>query len=262
MRKGFIHKTFVHFLCVSLFLFMSGFYQWVADAKETDLFIGRMISKGEVKFEERENGWQNVEPSYFPILKGTRIKTEKGFALITLTNWIQIEMDQNSFLSFSQIDRLLLTKGHISFRIPSTVGADLKVGSLSITPSGRHHAAKGLTSTPPQAGGTIGSILIHANGQVTVKSIEGSLAILNRNHLVLATLSSKESITFSSTHSDAIRVAQADDEVIPEKAPKKGLGTWTWVGIAAGVVAAVVGIAVGAGGGGGGGGDQEAPICP
>lgn len=260
MRKGFIHKTFVHFLGISLFLLTSGFHQWVAEAKETDLFIGGMVSKGEVKFEERENSWQNVEPSYFPILKGTRIQTEKGFALIALTNKTRIEIDQNSLLSFGESDRLSLTKGHINFWIPSTVDIDLEAGNLSVTPSRAHHATKGMTPVRSQAGGTIGSIFIHANGQVTVKSIQGTLTILNQDHQVLAALSSKDSITIPSIHSDTIKVAQADDEVTPEKAEKKGLGTWTWVAIGAGVVAAVVGIAVGVGGGGGG--DHEAPVCP
>jgi hypothetical protein len=262
MRKWFIHKTFVHFLSISLFLLTSGFHQWVAEANETDLFIGGMVSKGEVKFEARKNAWQNVEPSYFPIMKGTKIQTKKGSALITLTNKTRIEIDQNSLLSFSQDDRLFLTKGHISFWIPSTVDIDLEVGNLSVTASRAYHATKGMTAARSQAGGTIGSIFIHANGQVTVSSIQGNLTILNQDHQVLAALSSKDSITVPSIHSDAIKVAQADDEVISEKAEKKGLSTWAWVGIGAGVVAAIAVIAVAAGGGGGGGGDHEAPVCP
>lgn len=259
MRKGFTHRIFVYFLSISLFLLMIGFHQWVAEAKETDLFIGSMVSKGEVKFEEKENVWRNVEPSYFPILKGTKIKTEKGFALITLTNKTKIEMDQNGLLSFSQNDRLFLTKGHITFWIPSTVDIDLKVGNLSVTPFETHHTAKGMTSARSQTGGTIGSIFIHANGQVTVESIQGNLTILNQDHLVLAALSSQESITITSIHSDTIKVAQADEEVTPEEAPKKRTSMWTWVAIAGGVVATGVGIGAAAGGGGG---DHEAPICP
>ena len=262
MKKRFIHKTFVHFLCVSLFLLMSGFHQWVAEAKETDLFIGGMVSRGEVKFEERKNVWQNVEPSYFPISKGTRIQSEKGVALITLTNKARIEIDQNSLLSFGESDRLVLTKGHISFRIPSSTGIDLKVGSLSVTPSRTRYAAKAGTSAPPQVGETIGSISIHPNGQVTVKSIQGNLTILNQDYQVLAALSSKEAVTIPSTHSDTIQVAQVDDEATQEKAPKKGLGTWGWIGIGAGVLAIVVIALAAGGGGGGGGGDDEAPVCP
>ena len=172
-----------------------------------------------------------------------------------------MQMDQNGLLSFSQNDRLVLTKGYISFRIPSSAGIDLKVGNLSVIPSRTHHAAKAVTSAPSHAGETIGSISIHANGQVTVKSIQGNLTILNQDHLVLTALSSKESVSVPSIHSDTIRVAQVDDEATQEKAPKKGLGTWGWIGIGAGVVAVVV-IAVAAGGGGGGGGDHEAPVCP
>jgi len=261
MKKGFIHKALIYVLCVSLFLLMSGFHQWTAEAKKVDPFIGRMVSRGEVKFEEKENVWRNVEPSYFPIVKETKIRTEKGFALITLTNKSQIEMDQNGILSFGPNDRLSLMKGHLRFRIPSTVGIEIKVGRFSVTRSGTRQAAKGMTSFPPQTGETIGSIFIHADGQVTVKSMQGALTILDQDHLVLAALSSKESLTLPSTPSGGIQVAQADDEVTPEKVPKKGLSTWTWVGIIGGValIGGVVAVASGGGGGGGGGG---VPICP
>lgn len=79
-----------------------------------------------------------------------------------------------------------------------------------------------------------------------------------QDHQVLAALSSKDSITIPSIHSDAIKAAQADDEVISEKAEKKGLCTWTWVAIGVGVVA-VAGIALAAGGGGGGDHSTGAP---
>ncbi len=261
MRERFIHKKFVPFLCISLFLLVSGFHQWVAEAKEADLFIGGMVSKGEVKFEEKKDVWQNAEPSYFPILKGTKIQTGKGFALITLTNKTRIQIDQDSLLSCGESDRLFLTKGHINFWIPSAVDIDLEVGNLSVTPSRTHYATKGMTPARSQAGGAIGSIFIHANGQVTVQSIQGNLAILNQDHQVLAALSSKDSITIPSIRSDAIKVAQVDDEVISEEPKKKGLSTWTWVGIGAGI-AAIAGIVIGVASGGGGDGDHEVPACP
>jgi len=256
MKKGFVYKAFIYVLCVSLFLLMSGFHQLVAEGKEADLFVGRMVSRGEVKFEEGGNAWRDVEPSYFPILKGTKIRTEKGFALITLTNKIQIEMDQNGTLSFNQNDRLSLTKGGIKFRIPSTAAIDIRVGTLSVTPSRAYQASKSMTSAPSQPGETIGSILVHANGQVTVKSIQGNLTVLDQNHLVLAGLASKESLTLPSTHSDTIKMAQADEEITPEKAPKTGWSTWTWVAIIGGplAIAGIVAVAAGGGGGGGGGG--------
>jgi nitrate reductase alpha subunit len=138
---------------------------------------------------------------------------------------------------------------------------NLEVGNLSVAPSRAHHASKAVTSAASRAGETIGSISFHANGQVTVESIQGHLTILNQDHQVLAALSSKDSITIPSVRSDAVKVAQADDEVISEKAEKKGLSTWAWVGIGAGVVA-VVALALALGGGGGGGGDHDAPVCP
>jgi hypothetical protein len=255
MKRGSIYKAFVYVLCVSLFLLMGGFHQLVAEAKEPDVSIGSMVSRGEVKFEERGNVWRDVEPSYFPILKETKIRTDKGFALITLANKIQIEMDQNGVLSLSRDNRLSLTKGQIKFRIPSAAGLDIKVGTLSVAPSRARQAAKDMTSAPSQSGETIGSIFIHANGQVTVKSIKGDLTILNQDHLALAALSSKESVTFPSAHSDTLIVAQADESEMPQEG-STGWGTWTWVAIFGGaaVLGGIIAVAAGGGGGGGGGG--------
>lgn len=260
MGKRFLNKTFVCFVSFSVALLTGQFHQWVAEAHGTDLFIGAMVSRGEVKFEERKNVWQQVEPSYFPISTGMKIKTGEGLALITLTNKTRIRIDQNSLLSFGKGNRLFLTKGLIDFWIPSTVNMDLEVGNLSVTPSRAHQATKGTGPAPSRANGTTGSIYLHANGQVTVKSAQGNLTILNQNREVTAALSSKGSITIPSTHSDSIKIAQVDDEAISEKAEKKGLSTWTWAGIGTGVIAIIAGAALLAGGGGGG--DHEAPACP
>lgn len=45
----------------------------------------------------------------------------------------------------------------------------------------------------------MGSISIHSNGSVTVKSIQGKLSILNQDRVILAALSSKESLTIPNT---------------------------------------------------------------
>ena len=45
----------------------------------------------------------------------------------------------------------------------------------------------------------MGSISIHSNGSVTVKSVQGDLSVLNEDRVVLAGLSSKDSITIPST---------------------------------------------------------------
>ncbi len=258
-NKSCIKKTLVYSLSVSFLLLTTGFHQWMAEGKEVSSFIGGMVSKGEVKFEEGREGWQNPEPSYFPISKGTKIRTEKGLALVTLTNRARIELGQNSMLLFAQDDRLTLMKGSMNFWIPSNVAVELEVGNLSVTPTRTSQAAKGVMSDRSQDGGVAGSIFIHPNGQVTVRSIQGNLTVLNKESQTLAALSSRDSVTIPSTRTDAVQVAQADEEAISKKPEEKGVSTWTWVGIAAAVVAVGVGVGLGAGGGGGGGGG---PVCP
>jgi hypothetical protein len=78
MKHGFLSC----FLCVSLILLTSGLS--TAGDKEANRPLGDMTSRGEVKFEAREGAWKNVEPSYFPVFQGMKIKTEKGAAVISL----------------------------------------------------------------------------------------------------------------------------------------------------------------------------------
>jgi hypothetical protein len=96
MKKSILSEFFIYLLCFSFLLLTSGFPRRAAEATESGLPIGEMISSGEVKFEARENVWKQVEPIHFPVFQGVRIKTEKGLALIVLSNGNQIEAGQNS----------------------------------------------------------------------------------------------------------------------------------------------------------------------
>jgi hypothetical protein len=198
MKKRFGLKVFIYFLCGSFLLMMNGFPRMVAEAKENVLPIGEMVSKGEVKFEARQNIWKGVESSHFPIFQGTRIKTEKGIAVVTLSNNSQIEVSANSLFSLDQNDRFVLSQGSIEFRIPSASEINFKVGNLSILKSRTLQAAKDLSVAPAGTEETIGSISIHTNGSVTIKSTQGKLTIMNQDQGVLAALSSKDSVTMPS----------------------------------------------------------------
>jgi hypothetical protein len=86
----------------------------------------------------------------------------------------------------------------------------------------------------------IGSISIHANGSVTVKTIQGKLSILNQDHVVLAALSSKDSVTIPSITvggKPPVRVA-----VVGETIAGEGGGT-----IFGASVTTVIAVLVGAG---------------
>jgi hypothetical protein len=142
MKKGFVFKVFVYFLCVSFLLLANGFHRMIAEAKEMGRPLGEMVSRGEVKFESRKTVWKNVEPSQFPIFQGVKIKTEKGASLMTLEDNSQIEVGGNSLLSFDRNDQMRLTQGTINFRVPSIAELSFKVGDLTVIRSKSLQASK------------------------------------------------------------------------------------------------------------------------
>jgi hypothetical protein len=251
-RKKLAYETFIYFLCSSFFLSMSGFPGMVTEAKEIEFPIGEMVSRGDVKFEAKGNVWKNIELSHFPIFQKGKIKTQKGTGIVTLANNCQIEVDQNTVLFFDQADRLHLSHGRVNFRIPSETEVMFKVGNLTVTKPRVMQAAKSSGTASPKSEQTIiGSISLHPNGSVTVKSLQGSLSILNEDRVVLAALSSKESITLPSIMASGksrTMVAQAG-EIKEERREEKiaGAQEWEYLGlnaiewIAVGYAAALVG---------------------
>jgi len=268
MKNGRFQKALVYFLSVSFILMMNGFPRGIAQGKEIGFPIGEMILRGEVKFEARENVWKKVETSYIPVFQGTKIETQKGQAIISLMNKSQIEVGENSLLSFDQKDVLHLLKGQFNFRIPIDGETNFKVGHLVITKSLPLKVSLNPSMAAPKNDDFIGSLSIHSNGSITVKSIQGPLSIVNQDHVVIVSLSPKDTVTIPSItvkSPEREMVAQAGDTTAEEKEKKKdkflGISTWGWVGIGGGVAAIVTIVAVAAGGRGGGGGDGVVPIC-
>ncbi|MEW6376859.1 MAG: hypothetical protein AB1502_13840, partial [Thermodesulfobacteriota bacterium] len=83
-------------------------------------------------------------------------------------------------------------------------------------------------------------------GSVTVKSVQGSLSILDQDRAVLAALSSKESVTIPSItakRSPKVMVAQAGETGTGnDREEFLGLSPWTWAGI--GLATVAVGVVV------------------
>ncbi len=268
MKRGFAFRAWVYLLCVSFLLLANGFHTVIAEAKEMGRPLGEMVSRGEVKFESRSSVWKNVELSQFPIFSGMRIKTGKGASLITLEGNRRIEVKENSLLSFDRNDQIQLAEGTIDFRLPSTTELSFKVGDLTVIQSKSLEASKNPSAASSKSEATIGSISVHSNGAVTVKSFQGSLSVLNQELLVLAALSSKDTVTLPSVTVKAppkVMVAQAGDKTSdPESESWKflGIGTWGWVAIIGGVGVAAVAIGLASGGGGGGGSRAVVPVCP
>jgi len=257
-------RIFIYFLCLSFLVMVNGFPRIVTEARGEVTPLGEMISNGEVRFEAKENVWKDVNPSYFPIFKGMKIKTEKGQAIITLSNGSQIEVGPQSLISFDQNDQINLTQGDIGFRISPTSETNFKIGSLSFIRSKLFQATKAPSVVTPENKETIGSITIHSNGSATVRSIQDKLSLLNQDRVVLAELSPKDSLTlpsFTIKGNAPVMMAQVGEtKASEEKWEFLGIGTWGWVGIGAAAAAVIAGVAIAAGGGGGGGG-SNVPIC-
>jgi hypothetical protein len=112
----------------------------------------------------------------------------------------------------------------------------------------------------PRSEETVGSIALHPNGAVTVKSIRGPVSIQNQDRVVLAALSPKESVTIpfvTASGEQRQMVAQVGEYPTGEALTEEFLGlsntalteeflglsntAWMIIGLAA-VVAAGVGI--------------------
>lgn len=265
MRKGFVFKAWVYFLCESFLLLASGFHTMMVEAKETGRPLGEMVSRGDVKFESRKAVWKPVEPSQFPIFQAIRIKTEKGASLMTLENNSQIDVGENSLLSFDRKDQMHLTRGTIDFRLPPMAELSFRVEDITVMPSKSLQVSKTPSAVSPENEVTIGSISVHSNGTVTVESLQGSLSVLNQERAVLASLSSKDAITLPSVTGNVpsnVMVAQASQKTRDPAEPSKFLGApiWIWtVTVSAVAIAAIIVIAVATSGGGDG---TPLPVCP
>lgn len=250
MKERFVGKSFIYFLCISFLLLTNGFHTMVAKAKEIDRPIGGMISRGDVKFESRGNVWKNVESSHFPVFEGVKIKIGKGASIITLENNSQVEVGQNSLLSFDRNDQMRLIEGTIDFRFPPTAELSFKVEDLTVIKYRSLQASKNPAPVSPNSEDTLGSISVHPNGSITVKSIRGSLSFVNQEHVVLAALSSKETVTIPSVAAkrpSKVMVARAGG--IESDRSSEGFlglskGEWFWVTFLVVLDAAAIGAGI------------------
>ena len=251
MRR-FVDSKLPIILCFTFFLTISGFREAVTQAKDAKFPIGEMISKGGVRFEAKENVWKSIDSSHFPVFEKGKIKTEQGTGRVTLVNSCHLEIAQNSALSFEQVDRVHLTKGRVNFRIPSGKEMTIKVGSLAVTKPRVQQASKGTAIIPARNIDTVGSITLHSNGSVTIRNLQGSLSIVDQNLVVVAALSSKESITIPATMASGksykmmaqageIRESQrVTQNVIDQEWTYLGLNSVEW--IAVGYAAVLAGV--------------------
>ena len=251
---------------------MGGFSKIFAGEKGKTLPMGEMVRGGEVMFEVKEKIWKKVELPYFPIFQGSKIKTEKGSAIISLINENQIEMGPNTILLFDRRDQIRLLQGHINFRMGSPESISIGVGNLTVTKTRPLQvASRGIMVSQNNNDVAVGTISVHPNGSVTIQSTQGQFIVLNQQQVTLAALSPEESLRIPSRIIEApstektpeIKLAQVGELPPAAEATETYLGLpwWGWGAIGLGVLA-VAGIAIAAGGGGGGGGGSApAPVC-
>ncbi len=161
--------------------------------------------------------------------------------------------------SLQHNDEFHLFGGHISFRIPTDAELIVKVGDLSVGKPQLIHASKSAIPLSSASEETVGSVILHSNGSVTVRGIRGSLSVEGKDRAVLAAIDSGESVTIPSSESSGTRgtiVAQAGE--LPPEEPGEGalygLSTEAWIGIGLGGAAVIAGGIAIAGGDGDGGG--------
>ncbi len=265
MRNRISFQVFSLFLCVSFLLQVGGVPAILAEEKGKNFPIGEMVSRGEVQFEAGEKIWQKVEPSYFPIFEGLKIKTENGSAIISLKNDVQIEMGANTVLLFDRKDQIQLFQGHLNFRINSPEGISIRMGKITVANSPSRAASTAMVVSKKDAA-DIGAIRFPSNDSVTIRSIQGHFKVLNpQQGVTLASLSPKESLSLPAgilenppnEKSEKMMLAQVG-EITPaaeESTTYLGLSAWSWGAIGLGVLGlAGIGLAFAGGGGGGGGG--------
>jgi hypothetical protein len=209
--------------------------------------------KRKEEFEARKNAWKKVEPALFPVFQGVKIKTEKGEALIVLANNIRVQVGQDSLFSFQEANQLHLLQGEVSFHMPSGTGMSFRVGHLSVGKPHRLQAAKS-PMVSPTSEEAVGSITLHTNGAVTVKSFRGPLSVQDQYRVVLAALSRGESVTIPSVTTlgkEGIMIAQGDPtqrsetlETPPDESFWERLEPWQrWLLAALGLGASAAGVA-------------------
>ncbi len=243
MRRGHAYKAFVYFVCFSFLFLMSGFPTVLAQAEEKGFPVGEMISRGEVKFESRDDVWEKVESSQFPIFQEMTVRTDKGDALIALVDGSQVEVGHDSIFFFQNYDEFHLSQGQASFRIPPGAELTMKAGELAIGKPYPIHASENPVMVSPTGQETVGSVTLHPNGSVTVTNIRGPLSVQNHERVVVASISPGESVTIpSSTASggQGVMVAQVGEFGMEGEVPL-GFETWEMFFLAMGAGAVVAG---------------------
>jgi hypothetical protein len=218
MKSGWIFRFLASFACF-FFILTAAEPPVNARTAQTVVPIGQMVSKGDVKFEAKGKGWRKVEANHFPLFTGMKLKTEKGTALIALANNTQIEVSQNSLISFPQENQVYLLHGTLNFRIPHRAETKFPVGDVSVVRYRPLEASKNPSGLSAKLEEAIGSMSLRTDGSLTLSSSSGAVSVLDKDRNVLATVQANEAVKLPSTKvmgKQRIMLAQVGD-LTPEQ---------------------------------------------
>ncbi len=205
----------------------------------------------------------------FSIFEGMKVKIGKGKSVLAIAEKTRIEIGSDTLFYFDQRDQFNLLQGKINFRIQSSPPLRFKVGNVWIVRSYPFQTSESPSVALAKDEESMGSIFLHPKGSITVNSIQGPLNIINQDHVVLASVSSGESITLPSTIA-----SPKSPRMLAQREPKWTEGpveeeeflglstnTWIWMRVGVGVAAIMTGVAIGVSRGGED--DEEVgPVCP
>jgi hypothetical protein len=264
MKRNWTFTLFIYALCFS-FLWMVTTCPLMA-AEKQNLPIGELLFKGDLKVETSKNTWNKAVGGSLPVFLGTNLKTEKGTASIYLNDGSRIGINGNSLFYLDQEATFILSQGNIDFYIPATSELKIQAGNVLISRGSSLQAGKDLVLASKESQEIMGTAFIHPNGNVMVKSFQGRLSLMNRQHVVLADLSPRDSVTIPAKADGTAQVAQTSPNVAAEGTGAGastegflGLSSMTWVGIGAAAVVTGVGVGIAVSGGGG---SSSSPACP
>ncbi len=263
--ERFYFKLSIWFLCLSHIFIGEGFLPNLSWGQNKKLPIGQIIARGEVQFSLKENIWKDIEPAYFPLFSGMKIKTRKGLANIFLKNHSHVELSKDTMILITGMDNIRLLQGKIDFRIPARANFKMHLGNLLIQKASSQLADQGTHLAGEEV---IGELNLTAHGAMKISLIKGKISVINHEQQVLAALSQRDSLTIPASLVNQplqekiipLKIAQVGEEELaaePEKYAGISAKTWGIIGLAA---LGATGALIAAGGGGGGGGG--APACP
>ncbi len=168
------HKFFILF--ISAFILTNFFSPFSSASAQSVLTLGEIQTSGSVFIESSYGKWLPSAKTY-PLLQGTKIKTEEGSASIHFSNGSRVDLSKNTMavIEGSPSDySVRLVSGVIAFNINPASSLTVSTASTDVYVNSR----KGLVQKVSQesAGWSLGAVSVTDKG-TEVKSISGKIFV-------------------------------------------------------------------------------------